>query len=410
MYNTDYMFLAAMVLLVVAAVVSLRSYKGSVIACVIALSLTLVTRSVEHFIYAAFIVAIAILNSASLSVKENQIRGVDYSLVVLIALATVYIVYTEDPALILATFVITSVPTYVLVMIGEEANVNVGIKYITFMVLATILFIIGAILLIYIHHIPNNTLYILGLVMLILGLSMEVGCAPLHEWVPDVFTAADPLPISIIASITKIVPFFAAFKILSLTITPSMAYLSSLFIAAIAVISMFVGNIGALLAKEMNRVLAYSTVANMGYIISTLVVLTNLGYIYLAFTGALLQLFVNSMGKLSFFTSVEEGAYTPLMYLLALSFVGIPPLMGFWSKLFILLSLVGVGYSWLAILLIINSAISIPYYLRIAGELGVSFVPNRINGIAISACAITLITIFPPNWLAETVSALMVIT
>jgi len=395
--------LASLVVLTLAAVISLRSDRGALLACIAALVMLLPG---DHTLYAAIVVIIALLNFASLRISKTQIMGVDYSLVALIALATVYIAYTNDPALILAAFVLASVPTYILVMTGD-GNISVGIKYITFMVLATVLFIIGALLLIYASHVSSEILYVLGYVMLILGLAIEVGCAPLHEWVPDVFSAADPIPVSVIASIAKIVPFVAAYKILIMTVNPLIAPLS-VFTASLAVISMFLGNIGALTAKELSRVLAYSTVANMGYILATLVAITNFNYVYLAFAGALLQLIVNAFGKIGFFSSIKvNGASTPLMYVLALSFIGLPPLMGFWSKLFILMSLVGVGYAWLAFALVISSAISIPYYLRIARELGIDFIPNRANAIALATSILMLITIVPPNWFVEMANALI---
>ncbi len=398
---------ASILLLTVAAAVSLKSERGAIWLSVAALALLLVVPRIELLMYSMLIVAIALINTASLTVKRNQITGVDYSLVALIAVATMYIAYTNNPAFILAAFVLASVPTYILVMVGDRANVNVAIKYITFMVLATVLFLIGAFLLFYTEYYPSEILYTLGFVMLILGLGMEVGCAPMHEWVPDVFTAADPLPVSVIASITKIVPFVAAYKILILTSSPLTAHLT-LFVAFIAVVSMFTGNIGALTARETSRILAYSTVANMGYIMTTLVVLSSQNYLYLAFAGALLQLIVNAVGKASFFTSIKvDGTSTPLMYLIAMSFIGLPPFMGFYSKLFILMSLVGAGFVWLAFLLIVNSAISIPYYVRIARSLARPTIPGRATAIAFVASIIMLITVIPPNWFVDVATYLI---
>jgi len=360
--------------------------------------------------YVAFVIVIAILNLISLEIlKHNQIKGVDYALVALMAIATIFVIYTRDLVLVLATFVLVSVPTYVLIMISDKkANVDTGIKYITFMVIATVLFLIGAVLLIYAHSNHISNLYIIGYIMFILGLCLEIGCAPLHEWVPDVFTSADSIPLSIIASLAKIIPFIVAYKILITTTFNPLTASISIFVALIAAISMFIGNIGALTAKELSRVLAYSTVANMGYILATLVVFVNVEYVYLALTGALLQLFVNSYGKIGFFTSIKEGgASKPLMYMLALSFIGLPPLMGFWSKLFILSSLVYVGYIWLAVILVINAAISVPYYLRLASELSISPKVSLANFIALIAVIITLITILPPNWFMEAMKTLI---
>ncbi|RLI82439.1 MAG: NADH-quinone oxidoreductase subunit N, partial [Archaeoglobales archaeon] len=242
---------------------------------------------------------------------------------------------------------------------------------------------------------------VIGYTTLILGLCIEIGVAPMHEWVPDVFTAADPIPISIIASLAKFVPIVIAYKILVSTANPLTPFVT-MILAILAAISMFIGNIGALTSKETSRILAYSTVANMGYILATLTIVINFNWIYLALTGAMLQLIVNSAGKIGFFTAIKEGkGSTPLMYTLALSFIGLPPLMGFWSKLFILTSLVYVGYVWLAIFLVINSAISVPYYIRIARNLSKGWMLSFANAIALITVLIVLITIVPPDWFVE---------
>jgi len=122
----------------------------------------------------------------------------------------------------------------------------------------------------------------------------------------------------------------------------------------------------------------------------------------------LLMLFSNAAGKIGFFNAIKgKGAYSPLMYMLAFSFIGVPPLLGFWGKLFIILSLVEVGYIWLAVILVINSAISVPYYTRLARELGIGWKANIANFVCIAVVVITLVTIVPPNWFVEGVKILV---
>ena len=408
----DMGMLSALVILTLGSIGSFKNSKlgfyGAIIALVIAFSAIAV--SVPHFIsYGIFILAIAIINLVSLEAIKSEIKGVDYGLVALMALATMYIFNTSDFALVLAALVLVSVPTYILVMIREGgANVEVGIKYITFMVLATVLFLIGAIMLVYTKNAFDGSLYVLGYVMLVLGLCLEVGVAPLHEWVPDVFSSADPIPISIIASLAKIVPFIAALWILVYTSCDLTASIT-LFTAGIAAISMFVGNIGALTSKELGRVLGYSTVAGMGYVLTCLVVVARPEYMYLALTGGLLMLFANAAGKIGFFNAIKGGgAYSPLMYILAFSFIGVPPLMGFWGKLFILLSLAKMEYFWLVGIVVINSAISIPYYVRLATELGVDWKPNLTNFICLAAVVMVLVTVFllPVEWFYSTMEVI----
>jgi len=408
----DMGMLSALVILTLGSIGSFKNSKlgfyGAIIALVIAFSAIAV--SAAHFIsYGIFILAIAIINLVSLEAIKSEIKGVDYGLVGLMALATMYIFNTSDFALVLAALVLVSVPTYILVMVREGgANVEVGIKYITFMVLATVLFLIGAIILVYTKNAFDGSLYVLGYVMLVLGLCLEVGVAPLHEWVPDVFSSADPIPISIIASLAKIVPFIAALWILVYTSCDLTASIT-VFTAVIAAISMFVGNIGALTSKELTRVLGYSTVAGMGYVLACLVVVARPEYLYLALTGGLLMLFANAAGKIGFFNAIKGGgAYSPLMYILAFSFIGVPPLMGFWGKLFILLSLAKMEYFWLVAIVVINSAISIPYYVRLATELGVDWKPNLTNFICLAAVVMVLVTVFllPVEWFYSTMEVI----
>jgi len=408
----DIGMLSALVILTLGSIGSFKNSKlgfyGAIISLVIAFSAIAV--SAAHFIsYGIFILAIAIINLVSLEAIKSEIKGVDYGLVGLMALATMYIFNTSDFALVLAALVLVSVPTYILVMVREGgANVEVGIKYITFMVLATVLFLIGAIMLVYTKNAFDGTLYVLGYVMLVLGLCLEVGVAPLHEWVPDVFSSADPIPISIIASLAKIVPFIAALWILVYTSCYLTASIT-LFTAVIAAVSMFVGNIGALTSKELGRVLGYSTVAGMGYVLTCLVVVARPEYLYLALTGGLLMLFANAAGKIGFFNAIKGGgAYSPLMYILAFSFIGVPPLMGFWGKLFILLSLAKMEYFWLVGIVVINSAISIPYYVRLATELGVDWKPNLTNFICLAAVVMVLVTVLllPVEWFYSTMEVI----
>jgi len=111
--------------------------------------------------------------------------------------------------------------------------------------------------------------------------------------------------------------------------------------------------------------------------------------------------FANAAGKIGFFNAIKgEGAYSPLMYILAFSFIGVPPLMGFWGKLFILLPLVEMRYIWLVALVVINSAISIPYYIRLASELGIGWKANTTNFICVAVVVITLVTVafLPVEW------------
>ena len=409
--------IVSLLILVSGAVLSYKDSRFGLISAIIAVIVAFIASSITgSFGYVVFVLAISLLNIFSLEALQNDIKGIDYGLVGLIALATMFILNTDDIAYVLTALVIVSVPTYILVMLREGAvDVEIGVKYVVFMVFATVLFLIGAII---IASGAEGIMLTLGYVMLVVGLSLEVGVAPLHEWVPDVFAAADPIPVSVIASIAKIVPFVAAFRILASTPDVEIAVIS--LTAVIAAFSMFAGNIGALTAREHARVLAYSTVANMGYMLTCLVAVSvSVSHVSVshahkevqiaAFLGGVLLLFANAAGKIGFFNAIKgEGACSPLLYTLSFSFIGVPPLLGFWGKFFILISLVSAALAaqfhwlyWLAGILVLNSAVSIPYYIRLARELGSCWKANITNYIVAAATVITLITVFlyiPVAW------------
>ncbi|RLG38866.1 MAG: NADH-quinone oxidoreductase subunit N [Candidatus Alkanophagales archaeon] len=391
--------LAALVVLTLGAVFSYKWRNLGLAAAVVALILGLLAAASSA--YGALVFAVALINILSLVTLDNKIKGIDYCLVALMGLVTLIFFSVKGLSLVLAALVLVSVPTYVLVMLREGGvNAEVGLKYIVFMVFATVLFFLGAILL------ATGGDPLMGYVMLILGLSLEVGVAPLHEWVPDVFTAADPIPISVIASVAKIVPFVAALRIIT-----SFGFDERLvlFTVILAAFSMFVGNIGALTAREHARVLAYSTVANMGYVLACLVAATVPEYVAVALAGGLLLLFANSFGKIGFFNAIKgEGSFSPFMFVLAFSFIGVPPLLGFWGKLYILWSLVGVGYFWLATVLVLNSAISVPYYVRLSRELGVGWQTRITDMVVLVVTLLTLATVVFPlvEWFVKGVSVL----
>jgi len=394
----------ALIILTISAAVSMKSRWTSFVLSVLAIALSL-TSGINA--YTIMIFFIAMLNIFSLlAIRENQIAGVDYAMVAIMAIATIYIFFVTDVAMLLTLFVVVSVPTYLLVMVSDrEMNVDVGIKYVTFMVIATVLFIIGVVSMIYFK---DTELYIVGFIAMIVGLGIEVGMAPVHEWVPDVFSKADPIPISILASIAKFAPFIIAYKVLLSTFNQNLNLL--MIIAVLSAVSMFVGNIGALTARELSRVLAYSTVANMGYVLAAFTAISNPKYVAFAIAGGLLQLTVNSFGKVGFFTSIKsDGTASWISYLLGLSFIGLPPLMGFWSKLFIIYSLLFSGFLWLAIILVINSAISVPYYMRLARDLGSGWKVCVANFVSLFASLAMLVTIVPPDWFVNAMRIMEVV-
>ncbi len=176
---------------------------------------------------------------------------------------------------------------------------------------------------------------------------------------------------------------------------------------------MFLGNIGALTSRESPRVLAYSSIANMGYVMAAFAAAImgaqGMGItLGLALAGLLLQLFMNAVGKMGFFNTVfSRGNNAVSTWLISLAFIGTPPLLGFWSKLYIILALVYGNLAWLAILLVINSVISVPYYVRLARDLGTGWKGGLAEALIIVFTILVLSTTIPPSWLIHPIMNLI---
>ncbi|PLC67708.1 NADH-quinone oxidoreductase subunit N [Vulcanisaeta sp. EB80] len=403
----EYVLLASTIINVIGtapALLNEGARKYSWVAPLISMLILLITPNTYLLTYVSFIVVIGILGIVTLMRLNSPIRGADYMLVAIMIIATVLALYTSNLALILLSLMLVSAPTYLLILMGDpNVSIEVGIKYVVNMIIATVLFFVGAVI---ISSGPSLVTYIIGFSLLLLGLSLEVGAAPMHEWVPDVFTAGNPIPISIIASIAKIAPFIVAVKVILTTMGSIPPYYLAYIVGAFATISMFLGNIGALTSRENARTLAYSSIANMGYVMAALAAAI-MGYalhsmitLGLALVGLITQLFMNAAGKMGFFNSVySKGNNAVSTWLISLAFIGTPPLLGFWSKLYIILALVYGNLVWLAVLLVINSVISVPYYIRLARDLGTGWKRGLAEGLIITFTIIVLSTTIPPTWL-----------
>jgi NADH:ubiquinone oxidoreductase subunit 2 (chain N) len=403
----EYVLLASTIINVIGtapALLNEGARKYSWVAPLISMLILLITPNTYLLTYVSFIVVIGILGIVTLMRLNSPIRGADYMLVAIMIIATVLALYTSNLALILLSLMLVSAPTYLLILMGDpNVSIEVGIKYVVNMIIATVLFFVGAVI---ISSGPSLVTYIIGFSLLLLGLSLEVGAAPMHEWVPDVFTAGNPIPVSIIASIAKIAPFIVAVKVILTTMGSIPPYYLAYIVGAFATISMFLGNIGALTSRENARTLAYSSIANMGYVMAALAAAI-MGYalhsmitLGLALVGLITQLFMNAAGKMGFFNSVySKGNNAVSTWLISLAFIGTPPLLGFWSKLYIILALVYGNLVWLAVLLVINSVISVPYYIRLARNLGTGWKRGLAEGLIITFTIIVLSTTIPPTWL-----------
>ena len=231
-----------------------------------------------------------------------------------------------------------------------------------------------------------NRLLLCGVVLVVLGLCFKVSIFPFHAWAPDVYQGA-PTPVTaFMATAVKAVTFAAFLRFIAAK--PFLSAGSETLIDLLqwlAVFTMLVGNIAAILQNNIKRILAYSSVAHSGYAMVGLiaagvsetgvsgasgVVFYLFGYAFMTLGAfACIVLFEKFEGTLVSVDDLKGIAQRQPLIALAftvclLSLAGIPPLIGFFSKFYLFSAAIEQGLLWLAIWGVINSVISVYYYLR----------------------------------------------
>ena len=259
-----------------------------------------------------------------------------------------------------------------------------------------------------------STPYFIGCGLFLLGLCFKLSLVPFHVWTPDVYEGA-PLPVTAFMSVaTKAgtLAVLARFIYASLPAQQAHAILLPLWI--VAAISMIVGNVAALAQTDIKRLLAYSGIAQLGYIVAALAGTTSLGLRYAIFyLGAYTFMNLGAFAVVALLSKDRDegsrlGAFNGLGYrqpILAammtfflLSLAGLPPTAGFTGKILILATTVNSGYVWLGVLLIVGTAISAYAYFKIVramyarttgAEIGRRFVPaSPLPWIGVAVCAV----------------------
>ena len=225
----------------------------------------------------------------------------------------------------------------------------------------------------------NNPLAIIGVALIIIAMGFKVAVVPFHMWTPDVYSGA-PTPVTAFLSAAAKAAGFAMFVRVLLTGIPLEAELWKDLFWAIAVLTMTVGNVMALMQNSVKRMLAYSSVAHAGYIMVAVVVGTPAALSSVIFyscayavmgTGAFGILTVRHFGKTpdSYDDLAGYARYKPclafLMSVFMLSLIGLPLTGGFIGKLQIFQAALEEGWVWLTVIGLLNSALSVYYYLRV---------------------------------------------
>jgi len=228
----------------------------------------------------------------------------------------------------------------------------------------------------------GKVLLVFALVFIVAGLGFKLGAVPFHMWVPDVYEGA-PTPVAlVISSASKLAAFAFVMRVLVVGLGADwlIAQWQSMLVV-MAVASLAIGNIVAIAQTNLKRMLAYSTISHMGFLLLGILSGSNDGFasaMFYVVVYALMNLGAFGMILLLSRAGFEADTlddfkglnqrnpwYAGVMLLVMFSMAGIPPLVGFYAKLSVLWAVVDAGKTWLAVVAVLFSLIGAFYYLRV---------------------------------------------
>ena len=226
----------------------------------------------------------------------------------------------------------------------------------------------------------QNLALVVGLVFIVVAIAFKLGAVPFHMWIPDVYEGA-PTSVTLFLGTA---PKIAAFAMLMRLLVEGLGGLQgdwTQMLVPLAVLSLAVGNIVAIAQTNLKRMLAYSTIAHVGFLFLGIIAGSPEGYAASMFYTIVYALM--AMGAFGMIILLSRAGFESdcledfrglndrsawlafLMLVLMMSMAGVPPFLGFWAKWSVLLEVVSSGMIWLAVVAVIFSIIGLYYYLRL---------------------------------------------
>ncbi len=237
----------------------------------------------------------------------------------------------------------------------------------------------------------SDSLTLVGVGMIAVGLAFKISIAPFHQWTPDVYQGA-PTPVTAFMSAATKLAAFAVFIRFFLVALEPMVEDWDVILAALATISILVGNVGAIAQTSLKRMLGYSGVAQAGYMLAGIVVATQQGvdaltfYLaaYLAMNIAAFAAIVIHERQSGFSDAIASlrgvGRSNPIvawpLTIAMLALAGLPPTAGFIGKLYLFQALVEADWTWLGVMIAIGTMISLVYYMRVVATIWMGPAPQ----------------------------------
>ena len=364
----------------------------------------LVVDQYAIFFKIIFLLIAAVMILASYDYIEKYVKadGEFYSLLLLSVTGMMFMASTGELISIYISLELTSIPLYVMAGLirTNEKSAEAAVKYVLLGAMSSAILLYGFALLYGLTGTTDlvgiattfkqsiqqgNIMVLIADVLIIAGFGFKISAVPFHMWAPDIYEGA-PTPGTAFFSVGSKAAGFAALIRVFIYGGLGQVNLTSLIIilSIIAALTMTLGNVVAAVQSNVKRMMAYSSIAQAGYILVGFIgslatnkpdgnaavlffilvyVITNLG----AFSGIIALANLTGGEKIEDFRGLWRRA--PLLSvgtaLCLLSLAGIPPVAGFWSKVFIFTAAWGLGQQWLVVIALLNSIVSLVYYGRV---------------------------------------------
>jgi NADH-quinone oxidoreductase subunit N len=340
------------------------------------------------------VVAVALLYSRSYLINRNILRG-EYYVLALTALLGIFVLVSANSLLTVYLGVeLLALSVYAMVAFDRDSGVSAesAMKYFVLGAIASGALLYGMSLIYGLTgtldlgelavrlSTPTSLGVLMGVAFIVVAVAFKLGAVPFHMWLPDVYEGAPTSVTLFIGTVPKIAYFALALRLLAQGLG-GLSLEWTQMLAILAVLTLVVGNVVAIVQTNLKRMLAYSTIANVGFIVLGFVAGTPDGYAAaLYYTLVYVLVALGSFGVILLasrkgFEADRLDDYKGLhqrdpllafaMLLLMFSTAGVPPLVGFWAKLRIFQALWETHHLWLVIIAAAMSVVGAYYYLRV---------------------------------------------
>ena len=341
-------------------------------------------------------IAAVLLSWRSMAPRESA-HGEYYSMLLASIAGMAVLVAGQNTVTVFLGFELLSIPLYVLCAteMRRERSLEAGLKYLILGSVGSATLVYGFAFLygatgstdfsgmataISDGDLASDTMLLGGLGLVIVGLAFKASVAPFHQWTPDVYEGA-PTPVTAFMAVaTKAAAFGLLLRLLDVALIDAQEVWGPA-LATLATITIIVGNVAAIGQTSLKRLLAWSSVAQAGYLLAGVIVGTQLGVratcfylaVYLVMNLAAFSVIVARERETDRGDHIDAvagiGASKPVLAIpltiAMLGLAGIPATGGFIGKFYLISAAVDNGYTWLGIVIVLGSAVSLAYYLRV---------------------------------------------